>query len=157
MRPSQAFSVYRIPQNNCSIQHAAGLSMILHNKRLTLRWSNFDKESLGTQVQFPTGGHCVWLYLRSHWSGCGLVGESGSSLPVEISKAHARPRISFFLICVVLDMEHSVTSLPPSLPTCHHAPCHDNNWLSLWNYKQVPIKFFLKNKSCGSHGISSQH
>ena len=52
----------------------------------------------------------------------------------EVSKAHTKPKVSFFLCPAGLDVELSTTSLatclPACLPACCHAPLHDDHGLS---------------------------
>lgn len=47
----------------------------------------------------------------------------------------------------------SAISAASCLPAYHHVPHHDNG-LTLWNFRQGPVKYFHKN--CLDHGVSSQ-
>lgn len=44
----------------------------------------------------------------------------------EVLKVQARASFSLFLLQAALDVECSVTSLPPSLRACHHASHNDD-------------------------------
>lgn len=60
------------------------------------------------------------------------------------SKSQARPRISHFLLRADVDL-----SAPPapSLPTCYHISCHDDNGLKLSTVRQPQLNVFFLCKS----------
>jgi hypothetical protein len=74
---------------------------------------------------------------------------------MEGKKAQARPNGSVFLLPVDPDVELSIYLSSPCLPTCRHAPHHDDNGLIFWKCKPAPTKDFHY-KSCCSHGVSAQ-
>lgn len=75
---------------------------------------------------------------------CGLVrGSVWLEVGSEVKEAHAKSRVSLFLLPLDPDVELS-TSLAPCLPVCHYALGRDHNELNLWNCKLTQLNSFIR-------------
>lgn len=71
--------------------------------------------------------------------GCGSVrGSMSLKVDFEVSKAHLKLQVSFFLCPTDLGAELSTTSLATRLPACCHASHHDDN-LTVIECQQNPL------------------
>lgn len=77
------------------------------------------------------------------WKKCGPLGGVGFEISYVQAMHSVAPRIS--LLPRNQDVENSMPSLAPCLPTQWYVSCQDNNGLNIWNYKPAPINHF---KSC---------
>jgi hypothetical protein len=95
--------------------------------------------------------------LVNYWKGLGGVAFIGESVSLgvgsDISKAHARLSIS---PCLPVDQDVALCYFFGScLPTCCHAPRHDDNGLTSEPVMKPQLNVFFS-KGCHGHCVSSQ-
>ena len=79
------------------------------------------------------------MTLFEKFKGCGSVRETVSlKVDFEVSKAHTKPKVSFFLCLTDLDVELSTTSLATCMPACCYASYHDDN-LTITKCQLIPL------------------